>query len=75
LHEQYNDKVTVFTTNSLYGPNNAAFKKIEEKETFYQRGPCKTFWISQGTQTCAQIFVKGSGKIKYSKYGQYNLRA
>lgn len=32
LHAQYGDDVTVLTTNSFYGPNNALFKKIETRE-------------------------------------------
>jgi len=32
LHHNYNDEVTVYTSNSYFGPNRPQFKKINEKE-------------------------------------------
>ena len=43
LHSEYNDDVTVFTTNSLYGPNNSTYKEIKEKESLINGITIKRF--------------------------------
>src|SRR5258705_13463542 len=63
LHKQYHDKVTVFTTNSLYGPNNAAFKKIEEKETFINGVQVKRFGFLRAHKPLLKLMSKASVRL------------
>ncbi|QEC69092.1 glycosyltransferase family 4 protein [Panacibacter ginsenosidivorans] len=63
LHAQYNDKVTVITTNSLYGPNNATFKKIEEKETFINGVHVKRFGFFRAHKPLLKLVSKASVKM------------
>lgn len=63
LHKQYDDKVTVLTTNSLYGPNNAAFKKIEEKEVFINGVHVKRFGFLRAHKPVLKFMSKASVRI------------
>lgn len=63
LHKQYHDKVTVVTTNSYYGPNNAAFKKIEEKEAFINGVHVKRFGFLRAHKPLLKLASKASFKL------------
>lgn len=63
LHKQYDDKVTVLTTNSLYGPNNAAFKKIEEKEVFINGVHIKRFGFLRAHKPILKFMSKASLRL------------
>ncbi|CAN5733040.1 N/A [soil metagenome] len=63
LHKQYDDKVTVLTTNSLYGPNNATFKKIEEKEVFINGVHVKRFGFLRAHKPVLKFMSKASVRL------------
>lgn len=63
LHKQFDDKVTVLTTNSFYGPNNAAFKRIEEKEVFINGVHVKRFGFLRAHKPLLKLMSRASVRI------------
>jgi len=63
LHENFNDEVTVYTTNSLYGPNNAAFEKIEKREENINGVHVKRFGFVRMHKPFIKYLSKASVKL------------
>ena len=63
LHEDYQDEVTVFTTNSYYGPNNRLFKKIDIEDEWINNIYIKRFEFLKAHKP----FLKILSKLKSEK--------
>ena len=63
LHEDYQDEVTVFTTNSYYGPNNRLFKKIDIEDEWINNIYIKRFEFLKAHKPFLKILSKLNRQI------------
>jgi len=58
LHAHYQDEVTVFTTNSYFGPNNPLFKKIDLAEETINGVAIRRFSFLRSHKPALKFFSK-----------------
>ncbi len=58
LHTHYQDEVTVFTTNSFFGPNSPMFKKIDVAEECINGVAIRRFSFLRSHKPALKIFSK-----------------
>lgn len=68
LHAHYQDEVTVFTTNSYFGPNSPMFEKIDVAEECINGVAIRRFSFLRSHKPALKIFTK-----TYMKMGGKNL--
>lgn len=64
LHERYNDEVTVFTTDSMLGPEKKIYKKIKVKEEVIDGVLVRRFSFFKSHKP----FIRFSSKISYKLF-------
>lgn len=64
LQARFNDTVTVYTTNSYYGPNSKVYRKIEKQEESINGVQVKRFDFLRAHKPALQLLTKTSLKLR-----------
>jgi len=73
LARAYHDEVTVYTTNSLYGPNRSAFVKIDKQEEVIEGVQVKRFPFLRAHKPLIKYYSLISGKQAPSFLYHYSI--